>query len=323
MELSVVLVTYHADEFIVGCLDSLMKDISWLTHEVFVIDNSQNDVTAMLVRQHYPDVQLIKTNENIGFAAANNIAIHKSKGDYILVLNPDTLVKPHSIKTLIGFMNEHSDAGLVAGRLVTEDNSVQYSIRNFPTMLNQLGECFYLYRLPLTGGLLSEMLRDTNGYWEERSVDWVSGAQLLVRRAVVEQVGLFDERFFLYSEEQDWCYRIKAAGWQIYFTPHAQFVHYEGESSTNANLYSQLLLSKMLFFKKHYSPLKVALLTRILFLNVMIRFLGWNALYLINPTKRDKARRKALMYGFGLSAIASHDIETSASEIKARIIRNT
>ncbi len=322
MDLSVIIVGYNAEKFLPDCLNSLKRDICELSHEIFVVDNSPGESTVQLLRRDFPEITLVKPEENIGFAAGNNRAIYESKGDYILLLNPDTVVMPGSVMSLIEFMRHHPDAGLVAGMLLNGDGSVQHSIRNFPTVLNQLGECFFLYRLPLRSTIFSEMTRDIRAYEKERTVDWVTGAQLLVRREVIEQVDVFDERFFLYSEEQDWCYRIKEAGWQLYYTPKARFVHYLGESSTNQNLYSQLLVSKALFFKKHYGPAKAGLLKKILVLGVFIRAVGWRTLALMGLPRDGNLQSKAFMHAFGLSQIAFKDPERHAPQVKERITDN-
>jgi GT2 family glycosyltransferase len=254
MQLSVVIVSWNTKELLGRCLESLQKELERLDAEVFVVDNNSSDGSAAMVAQEYPWVRLIANNENIGFAAANNQAFWLTHGSKILLLNPDAEVKPSAIRTLMQFLDDHPDAAIVAPQLLNSDGSIQRSCRGFPTFWSMSSELLGLSRLfPAYSGFGKYKMLDWD-HNDEREVDQPEGACLLVRREILDQVGMFDEDYFMLFEEVDWCYRIKQAGWQIWFTPTAQVVHHYGQSIKQAK--TAMILSSheglYKFWYKHY-----------------------------------------------------------------------
>jgi GT2 family glycosyltransferase len=221
-----------------------------------VVDNASADGSAQIVRERFPRVRLIENVENAGFARANNQAIEVSRGEQILLLNSDTMVLPGALETLTQFMMTHPKAGAAGARLLNPDGSLQASCAPFPTLSREAWRLFYGDRLKPRAGYPMEEWNMAS----PRPVDVLLGACLLVRRTALDQVGLLDANYFMYSEEVDLCLRIKEAGWSIYWVPEARVVHYGGQSSNQMaeRMFLQLYRSKVLYFRKHAGRLPTA-----------------------------------------------------------------
>lgn len=254
MRLSVIIVSWNTQSLLRRCLETLKDELSGIEHEVYVVDNASADGSAPMVAKEHAWVHLLANRENRGFAAANNQALALATGQYLLLLNPDTEVLPGSLHTLVQFLDEHSDAGVVAPQLLNSDGSIQRSCRQFPTFAGMLYELLGLSRLfPGRAQFRQYKMLDWN-HDDERQVDQPEGACLLTRRAVIDEVGALDEGFFMLFEEVDWCYRVKKAGWQIWFTPSAQIVHHYGQSINQVKVRMILSSHRGLyrFWRKHY-----------------------------------------------------------------------
>lgn len=254
MQLSVIVVSWNTRELLRQCLKTLLLEIKEIEAEVFLIDNDSADGSAQMVASEFPTVKLIANPTNRGFAAANNQALEQCKGHYVLLLNPDTEVRPDAIKTLLEFMTQHPRAGIVAPQLLNSDGTIQQSCRAFPTFFNLLVELLGLSRLfPNVQRFREYKMLDWN-HDDERQVDQPEGACLLLRRQVIDEVGNLDEGFFMLFEEVDWCYRIKERGWEIWFTPSAKVVHHYGQSIKQVK--AKMILSShrglYRFWYKHY-----------------------------------------------------------------------
>jgi N-acetylglucosaminyl-diphospho-decaprenol L-rhamnosyltransferase len=270
LDLSIVIVSFNTRQLLKECLDSVYAGLaeSPLTSEVIVVDNASQDGSASMVRKHFPQVRLIANEDNRGFAAANNQALsalgygagdtpHPSPPKYVMLLNPDTIVGGSALTTLVRFMDENPRAGACGARLLHSDGRFQHSAFAFPTLFQVFLDFF-----PLNYRLTDSRL---NGRYPRRlyqadqpfPVDHPLGAALMVRREAIEQVGLLDERFFIYCEEIDWCLRIKAAGWSIWCVPEAEIVHHVAQST--GQFRDQMLValwkSRYQLFEKHYSRL--------------------------------------------------------------------
>ncbi len=235
--LSVVTVSWNTRELLRECLESLKVELATLPQvksEVFLIDNDSHDGSAEMVASDHPWVELIANKDNLGFAKANNQAFKLAQGEFVLLLNPDTKVLPGAIGTLIEFLQSKPQAAIAAPMLLNTDMSVQRSCRKFPTFTNMLYELIGLSKMFKPGTAAGAKFREYKMLdWEhddEREVDQPEGACLLLRQSVIDQVGTLDEGFFMLFEEVDWCYRIKQAGFEIWFTPRAQIIHHYGQS---------------------------------------------------------------------------------------------
>lgn len=255
-DLSVIIVNWNTRQLLLDCLHSLAAAAPQHQLEVIVVDNASHDDSVAAVHTAFPTVRVIENLANRGFAAANNQAIAQSRGRYVLLLNSDTVATPGALDDLVTFADAHPEVGVVGAQLLNADGTLQPSWAAFPSLRSEL---------------LGKNLRVRRPYAEHTAgaayaVDWVGGAALLARRAAVAQAGLLDEHYFMYSEETDWCYRIKQCGWQICYLPTARVVHFGGQSSRQASLRmkTELYRSKLRFFEQHYGAAQRALLLLLL-----------------------------------------------------------
>ena len=231
MEVSVIIVNWNTKDILRECLLSIYTQTEGIEFEVIVIDNSSSDGSVKMVKQEFPHVVLIENNENRGFAAANNQGIEIAKGRYVLLLNSDTVVIDGAIKKVFDFAERNLDAGVIGCRVLNNDRTLQPTCFMFPSILNRLLFMTYLYKLFPNNRFFS---RETMGGWQRdnvREVEVVTGCFMLVRQEVIYAVGGMDERFFMYSEEVDWCWRIKQQGWKCLFYPEAEIIHLGGASA--------------------------------------------------------------------------------------------
>jgi GT2 family glycosyltransferase len=275
-DLSIIIINFNAEELILRCLQAVYNTIGSLDCEVIVVDNASTDDSINVVRKAYPQVRLFCNQENIGFARANNQALQVARGQYFLLLNSDAFVHEGAIVTLIKFMESHPDTGAAGCRLVYEDGSLQRSCYSFPTPITELWQTLWLDRLFARSPVFGKF-RMT--YWDfnsDRDVDWVMGAVMILRKEAIDQVGLLDEEYFMYSEEMDLCYRLKQAGWKVSFVSEATATHlWGGTSRQNKELaFIRLYKSRVMFSRKHYGYLTTILYKMVLFAGSLIRVLG-------------------------------------------------
>jgi GT2 family glycosyltransferase len=253
MKLSIIIVSWNVRDELGHCLRSIEANPPSQTFEVIIVDNASNDDTIEMVKTDFPEAQLLINTENRGFAVANNEGIQRARGQYLLLLNPDTIVPPHSLDALMAFMDENPDVGACGPRLLNPDGTSQQSARRFPSFRGALHRHTAFGSLGLFRGSYRQwLMKDLTG--ESRTdVDQVMGAALMTRRSVVEQVGLMDEGFFMYYEEVDWCCRIKQAGYRITYVPEAQITHLGGRSADQIPTGKRIMAmtSLLQFFKKH------------------------------------------------------------------------
>lgn len=258
-DLSVIIVSWNVRDLLRACLASVQRKREI---EVIVVDNASADGSVGMVEAEFPWVRLVANADNRGFTAANNQGLTLSRGRYVLFLNPDTEVVGDALATMITYMDAHPEVGALGPQLRYADGSLQPSRRRFPTFITALFESTPLaWHWPDNTWARHYRIADRPDD-EIQQVDWVVGAALLVRRQALDQVGGFDEGYFMYSEELDLCRRIKAAGWQIVYLPTAQIVHHEGKSSEQvvAARHIHFQTSKVRYFRKfHGAPAAEAL----------------------------------------------------------------
>ena len=292
MDLAVITVSYNTRELLADCLHSALAGLehSGLDGRVWVVDNASADGSAEMVRQRYPDVCLVAHDENLGFAAGNNLALQAmgfgsdASPRHVLFLNPDTRVVGDALGALVRFLDRTESAGAAGARLVHDDGSFQHSAFAFPG----LAQIFFDF-FPLHHGLLNSRL---NGRYSRAlydaglpfPVDHPLGAALIVRGDTLAQVGSFDERYFMYCEEIDLCRRIKSAGWEIYCVPAAEIVHLVGQSTRQfrETMFVALWRSRFLMFGTHESAA-----------------FRWSARRLVSLGLQAEARRAKVAYRRG------------------------
>jgi GT2 family glycosyltransferase len=230
-ELHVSIASYRTPDLLRQCLHALAHERTTLDLEVTVVENASGDTSADVVAAEFPWVRLISNTRNVGFGAAHNQALRDSTARHLLVLNADAVPTPGALSTLVSYLDAHPDVAVVGPLLRYPDGRVQPSRRRFPTVATLFCESTQIQRFWPDSALLRRFYMADRADDEEQDVDWLAGACLCVRARAASDVGLFDERFFLYSEEVDWCRRFRAAGWRIVFVPTAEVLHHEGAST--------------------------------------------------------------------------------------------
>ncbi|MGE5812065.1 MAG: glycosyltransferase [Ignavibacteria bacterium] len=297
MDLSIIIVNYNVKEFIQNLLHSIFKAGCNLKYEIIIIDNASDDGSADFIKEKFPNINLISNKKNLGFGKANNIGLAAAKGKYILLINPDTLIREDTLEKMISFFESSPDAGLAGCKILNPDGSLQLACRrSFPgpwtsfCKVTGLSSLFPHSRLFARYNLT---YLDENRTYE---VDAISGSFMMMKKEVYEKIGGFDEQFFMYGEDLDLCYRIQKAGWKVYYTPDTQIIHYKGESTRRSSLdETKIFYDAMnLFVKKHLSSsilvetiLKTAIgfrkffafmaRKRLIFISVIMDFFVFNA----------------------------------------------
>lgn len=284
MKLSVVIVNYNVRELLSECIKSVNTAMTGLDGDIYVVDNNSSDGSVDYIRDHFPDVHVIANSDNQGFAHANNQAIRQTNSDYVLLLNPDTVVFEGTLRGCVDFMDAHPQCGGVGVRMLTREGTVApESRRAIPTpwvaFLKMLGftRKYYMSHLP----------------WDKPGqIEVISGAFCMLRHKALDQIGLLDEDFFMYGEDIDLSYRLLKGGWENWFLPY-DIIHYKGESTQKSSFrYVHVFYQAMLiFFRKHYAhlsflislPIQAAIYFRALM--ALIQMLGDKFRTFLNPTK--------------------------------------
>ena len=251
-DLAIVIVSHNAREDLDPCLRSLHDPPPRTSHEIVVVDNASTDGSPEWIRRAWPAVRVIDAGDNLGFSRANNIGIRATSGPLVLLLNSDTRVPAGAVDRLVEELGARPEAAVIGPRLVDAAGRPEISFGRMITPLNELGQktlgWLYRARLPLADAWVRRKTRRAH------TPDWISGACLLVRRSDAEAVGLLDERFFLYTEDVDFCAAIRARGRQVLFSPVAEIVHQRGRSVGRAPRAAERLyrLSQLAFYEKHH-----------------------------------------------------------------------
>lgn len=280
-DISIVIVNYNVKAFLEQCLMAIERARHNLKIEIFVVDNRSVDGSQAMVKKGFPYVHLIENKGNIGFSKANNQALRLVKGKYVLILNPDTLIQEDTLTTLKDFLDKHSKTGAVGCKLINPDGSFQSgSRRGFPTpwvaFTRIIGLSKIFPRIRLFGQYNMTYLNPDT----ESEIDVLTGSLMLIRKSVLDNIGYFDEDYFMYGEDIDLCYRIKKDGWKIYYTPTTTAIHYKGESTKRgefsyiSNFYSAMLIFTRKHFKNHYSFFLRAMLTTGIYMRAYVAYLG-------------------------------------------------
>jgi GT2 family glycosyltransferase len=292
--ISVIIVSWNARDYLLQCLASLSSEACRYPMEVIVVDNASSDGSADAVASSYPGVRLIRNTENLGFAKANNIGVAASRGRYLCFVNSDVKVLPHCVTRLVDFCEAQPKVGMAGPRVIGGDGKLQRSCRGFPNVWNMFCRALALDSLfprnkAFSGYKLYHWPQDTL-----RPVDILTGCFWLVRREALDQVGLLDEEFFMYAEDMDWCKRFWAHGWQVFFVPSAEAIHYGGASSSNSpvRFYVEMHRANLQYWKKHHSCLAVAGYFVIMCVHELLRAVGYFIAGLIKPPTRESYQHK-------------------------------
>jgi N-acetylglucosaminyl-diphospho-decaprenol L-rhamnosyltransferase len=286
-ELSVIVVNWNTCRLLEACLQSVDAARHDLAVEVFVVDNGSTDGSVDLVRQRFPAVELIANAGNRGFSAANNQAVERARGRYLLLLNSDAAVETDALRTLVAYANEHPEAGVIGPKLLNPDGTLQPSGGHFPTPASTVASLLGLNRL--TGRPRYGTTRD---YSKPAEVDEVSGAAMLIRRGVIDQIGGLDEGFAWGYEDVDFCLRARRAGWRVHYVPAARVLHQWGASQRLAPAPTILkaIAGRRRYFEKHYGRVTASLIMAATFGSHLGRLLIFALGGLRSRALRERAR---------------------------------
>lgn len=317
--LSVIIVNWNTRDLTAACLESVAAEIPrlhrWFVEDqqrvaqietivqTIVVDNASHDGSVAALRAQFPWIQLVENPNNIGFAAANNQALADCRGDYVLLLNSDTVVLPGAFVELVAYLEAHPTVGAAGSRYFNPDGTLQPSCYPAPTVSRELWRLFHLDKLYPYGIYRSDQWADD----QPRQVDIVQGASLMIRRAIATELGLFDTDYFMYTEEVDLCRRIRLAGWQIVWVPQSTIIHYGGQSTQQVAqaMFLQLYRSKILYFRKHHGRIATLLYKGVLMLATLARLLLTPLAWVQKPTRRQASLMLANHYRSLAAALPS------------------
>lgn len=296
MKLSVVIICWNDLKVISDCLCSIFAGTRSLDFEVVISDNGSTDGSTEFIRRNYPSVRIIENRANLGFAKGNNAGIAASRGEYILILNPDTIVHDATLDRLVEFAERHPDAGAFGCRVLNPNGSYQESARPFPSIRGSWIAALCLRRLAYVS---DAFIPDIYMRWKgdtETVVDWQSGCCVMFRSKLLKELGGFDEQFFYHYEEVDLCRRVRNAGYPLLFTPEATITHLGGQSVGRFPIRFALETSRnrYRYFYKHYGAEGARRSRRVAMASIRLRQVGYGLVKLVRPT--DALRRRLEMY---------------------------
>ena len=268
LTLSIIIVSWNVRDLLHACLASIAPWREELDLEVIVVDSGSADGSSEMVAEEFSWVRLISRSDNVGFPRGNNIGLAQARGRYLLLLNPDTELVGQALPVMSAYLNAQPAVGALGPRLLNPDGSIQSSRRRFPTLLTAIFESTWLQSFA-PAGLMGHYYAQDLADDQTADVDWVTGACLMVRREVAAAVGGLDEGYFMYSEELDWCRRIKDAGWRVVYLPEAQVMHHVGKSSEQAvtDRHINFQRAKLRYFRKYHGRPAALVLRVVLLLN--------------------------------------------------------
>jgi GT2 family glycosyltransferase len=279
MDVSIVIVSWNARDYLVKCLRSIEETRGYLMLEVIVVDNSSSDGSPEAVMGQFPWVQLIQSGANLGFARGNNIGIERSTGRYVCLINSDVVLLKGCIQRLMEFMDAHPTVGLAGPRILNADGTLQISMRRSPSLCANWGQALFLDRSPLLSAFFPRI--EIEPSWDDgvREAAVLYGMFWMASRRALEQVGGLDEDYFMYGEDVDWCRRFHAAKWRVIYYPPSEAIHFGGASSAVAPVkyFIENRKSRLLYFEKNHGRWARTVDAGALFVGSALRTAGWSA----------------------------------------------
>lgn len=261
MDLSIIILNYKSKGLLRQCLRGILKSPIKSSYEIIVVDNASNDGTPAMISAEFPTIRCIASPINTGFGQGNNLGIKVSSGRYVAIMNPDLAILDNALDRLVAYLDTHQDVGIVGPKLANPDGSTQFSCYRYPTPMIPIYRRTLLGRTVAGKRALANYLMTDFDHKTERDVDWLLGACLVMRRSVLDKIGLFDKRFFLYFEDTDLCRRVHEAGMRVVYNPTISIVHYHRRLSADGSLVSSLfnevtrihIMSAIKYFWKYHS----------------------------------------------------------------------
>lgn len=276
MDVSIVIVNFNTKQLTLDAIHSVFQSKTGYPYEILLVDNNSSDGSMEAFKREFPTLTMIENRENVGFARANNQAIKMAKGRYILLLNSDTIVYEETLQVMLDFMEEQPKVGASGCKVVLPDGSLDKACRrSFPTPQASLYHFLGLTKLFPDNSRFNQYQLGHLDPDKDYPVDCLVGAFMLLRRDVIEQVGLLDEKFFMYGEDIDWCYRIKEAGWDIHYYPYTSIIHYKGASSRRKpfKIIYEFHRAMILFHRKHFAKKYSFIVNGLVYVGVSLKFL--------------------------------------------------
>jgi len=294
MDVSVIIVSWNTRRILAECVASICAQLTSDSYEIIVVDNASTDDTVQFIETECPQIKLIKNDENLGFAKANNLGIRASCGRYVCLVNSDVIVLEDCIDRLVAFMDDNPRVGMAGPRILNPDQTLQVSCRRFPSVWNNLCQTFGLNYLFPKSPFFSEPFMK---YWTHdqiRHVDVLSGCFWMIRRKALDEVGLLDEDFFFYGEDVDWCKRFHDAGWDIVFFPQAEAIHKHAASTKKdpIRFYIELHKADLRYWSKHHGLFGRLMYSGIILIRHTLRMPFFMFQYAIKPSTRQDTRLK-------------------------------
>lgn len=276
MDLSVIIVSYNTKDLLKRTIESVIRTVNKIEYEIIVIDNASGDGSCDMVTECFPEVVLIKSEKNEGFACANNKGIKIARGRYVLLLNSDTVVTDKCIEMCINYMDIHSDIGVLGCKVILPDGKLDHACkRGFPTPRASLSYILKLDKLFKNNKKFGQYDMTYVGEDEISEVDAVMGAFMIVRREAILEIGGLDEDFFMYGEDIDWCYRIKEKGYKVVYYPEGEIIHYKGSSSKKRRFMTvyEFHRAMYIFYNKHYKGKYNFLVTVLVYAGITLKMI--------------------------------------------------
>jgi GT2 family glycosyltransferase len=291
--LSGITVTWNAKKYVDECLRSL-DQCKELPLEIIVVDNASTDGTTELIAKKFANCKLIRNAKNLGFAKANNVGIKQSRGKYICLINSDVVLPSGCLTNLFRYMEANPSVGIVGPQMLGPDGAVRRSSMRFPSLRNSVGRAIGADRLPLLSHLLGGQMMSDFNHNEVADVEILNGWFWMIRREALEQIGLLDERFFIFGEDMDWCRRFREAGWRLVFYPKARAIHYGGASSSAApvRFYVEMQRANLRYWRKHHGMLARSANYGIVFAHHVLRLVAYSVIYMMGLKKNTEAAAK-------------------------------
>lgn len=298
MDVSIVVVAWNVREILCNCLKSVYNETKGVNFEVIYVDNASKDGSVEMVTKEFPEVKIIQNEKNEGFIRANNQGIEIAEGRYVLLLNSDTLVLENAIAKTVKFADAHPEAAVIGCKVLNPDKTLQRTCFMYPSILNMLLSATHLYKIFPRSKFCG---RERMSWWDfndVREVETVCGCFSLVRKDAIEQVGLMDEKYYVYGDDPDWCYRFKKNKWKILFAPEPKIIHYGGQTTKQMTEEFKLQLygSRLIFVKLHRNGLTFLLARFLTALFFFLRVPYWIVSAMLRKNERRKSIKTANTY---------------------------
>ncbi len=281
LDLSFIIVNWNAREYLRKCIHSILESVNHLQFEIIVVDNGSADGSCEAIRAQFPNVKLIENNKNLGFARANNIGIKSSEGEYICFVNSDVIILDDAIKKMYNYLEVNQQIGLIGPKVLNSDHSIQKSIKKSQNIFTAIVRAFAIDKIfPFVFSYRASSIRE---------VDVISGCFWMIKKTAIDIVGLLDERFFIYSEDDDFCKRIKDVGLKVVYYPEAEIIHFGGISSSAMPklFFLELQKANYQFWLKHHNQISRFIYLCSVFINCVLRITSFYVLMILSPSKNQ------------------------------------